>query len=592
VSLGKIIMNVAGNFSQSGGLFDLAYGASNTANFTELRIAGDFALTGPASMTTGTSDNSISNGTITFNKAGVQTVFVAASSSLTYINFAIANGSTTRLLSNLSLTSSLTAVWGGRFIINTGGTADLSTFQVLNSTGLVLGFNNAFILSAGAKVITANNNGLESLGLGSVSTFIATRTYSSDADYEFQGTTTGLYLTSPSLLTVRDLIINNTTGNVTLSQPTTITRDLKLQDGELNTTLLTLMTINDNATASGYSNQSFVVGPVLKRGNDDFTFPTGRVGSGLVPIRLSALSGSSDFLATYNRLSALTLGLITAPGLFHVSYCEYWNLTRVGAATANVTMYWNPQSNCNAASYVTNIASIVVSRFNTVSWDGFGRNGGTTGSISNGSVTWNNVNVFNSFSLGSNSLVGNALAVLFDNEKAVDKNNGVEIQWSNLTEKDISEYKVQHSVNAASFTDISMHHPVSNQGDRADYTSFDPNSVHGINYYRIVAYEVSGRQVYSKILRVEIGTDKQGISLYPNPVTGRQLTIGLTGIKRGDYSLTIINNLGVQVYKRTLQSQSSTITQSLQLPSSLSSGVYTVLISSQDYANTKTFIVQ
>jgi hypothetical protein len=371
-----------------------------------------------------------------------------------------------------------------------------------------------------------------------------------------------------------------------------VTGDLKLLDGELNTTLLTLITVNDNATASSYSDQSFVNGPILKKGDDNFTFPTGRSSAGLVPIGISGLSGASDFMATYKRTPALSLGVITAIGLARISYCEYWNLTRVGAATANVTMYWNPQSNCSAVGYVTDLPSIVVSRFNTVSWDGYGRTGGTSGTLGNGTVTWNNVNVFNSFALGTTNAAFNPLPITFDNVKAIEKNNGVEVQWSNLTEKDINDYIVQHSVNGADFTDIKNHLPKNNQGDKADYTSFDPQAVQGVNYYRIKAREITGHVIYSKILRVEIGSSKQNISLYPNPVTDKQVTIALTGIQRGTYTVTIVSNAGQAVYQKTIQSQGTTVAQSLQLPSSIAPGIYTALIKGPDHLNSKTFIVQ
>jgi hypothetical protein len=592
ITLAKIIINVAGDFSQTGGLFDFALGDSDAANFGELRLAGNFLQSGTGMMTIFSTDNSISNGTITFNKVGTQTISVAAPANLTRTNFIVASGATLQLLSDLNLTSSAVSTEAGQFTVNNGGTLNAGTNRLGSSTGAVLGVNNVFTLSAGAKIISTNANGLQNLAIGTISTFIASRVYSSGADYEFGGTITGTFTTTPTAFTARNIVVNNTVANVTLSQPMSVTGNLNLVDGELITTAINLLTIQDNATATGYSNISFVRGPLLKRGDDNFEFPTGRAGAGLIPIRISGLSAASDFTANYVRSPGISLGPITAVGLFRISYCEYWTMTRVGAATANVTMNWNPQSSCNAASYVTNLSSIVVARHNGVSWNAFGSNGGTTGTVSSGTVTLNAVNTFNSFALGSSSAGTNPLPVLFANVNAYSKNNGVQVEWSNMTEKDIFHYTVQRSANGRDFTDLSTVAPKSNQSDKAEYTNFDPAPLKGINYYRIQALETSGQVIYTKIVRVETGSSKAAILVYPSPVINKQLTVALTGVNQGEYRVRILNSTGQEIYQTNLIARGSAATESVSLPSQTGPGAYLLLINGLNYAESKLFIVQ
>ena len=118
--------------------------------------------------------------------------------------------------------------------------------------------------------------------------------------------------------------------------------------------------------------------------------------------------------------------------------------------------------------------------------------------------------------------------------------------------------------------------PSSNQNDKINYNAFDATPVSGANFYRIKAQETTGKVVYSKIMNVNLSKYKKGLTLYPNPVSGRVITIGLAGIKRGQYNLRIVNMAGQDVYKQTITSPGNTITQTLNLPSSLRPGYITL----------------
>jgi hypothetical protein len=132
----------------------------------------------------------------------------------------------------------------------------------------------------------------------------------------------------------------------------------------------------------------------------------------------------------------------------------------------------------------------------------------------------------------------------------------------------------------------------SNQNDKVDYSAFDANPVQGISYYRIKATETTGKIVYSKILSVNIGNANQSLRLYPNPVIGNQVTINMSNIKRGQYTLRVFNTAGQDIFRQTINNQSSSLTQTLDLPVSIKAGVYKMVITGSDYRETKTFIVQ
>ena len=283
-------------------------------------------------------------------------------------------------------------------------------------------------------------------------------------------------------------------------------------------------------------------------------------------------------------------------GLTQVSACEYWDLSRTGGGagvTARVTLSWEPTSPCGSSSvYVTNPVTLRVAHLLGGTWVNEGRSS-STGDATSGTVTSQNaVATFSPFALASSTGLDNPLPVLFANVKAYEKNGGVQIDWSNLTEKDVASYDVERSGNGSDFSSISQHSPTSNQNDKVDYSAFDANPAQGINYYRIKAQETTGKIVYSKILSVNIGSSNQSLRLYPNPVKGNQITISMSNIKRGQYTLRVINTAGQDIFRQVINNQSSSLTQTLDLPATIKAGVYNLVINGDNYRETKTFIVQ
>lgn len=525
-------------------------------------IGGDLDLSGNSSMyvssasLSGATFNINAKGDVSLNGTSSLRKSVGALLASSTMNFTF-NGTSTQVYTKAASATVSDAI---DFEVAGGSVVDFTNSSLTGS--------GSFALNSTGKIIAGNSNPIQVTG---------SKTFNNDADYEFKGSSTWSLCN-----TARNVTINNTSGNVSLSAPLTITNNINFQNGVLITTSSNLLTINDNATATGFSNSSFVAGPVKKKGNDNFIFPIGRtgLGAGLIPIGISGLSTSSDFTAEYKRLSPkTTLGnLITASGLDHISNCEYWNLDRVGSATANVTMYWNTYSNCNAAAYVNDLASIVAVHFNGTSWNAYGRNGGTTGNISSGSVTWNNVSAFSPFALGSTSPGMNPLAVAFTDVRAIEKNNGVQIEWTNSTEKNIERYVVERSFNGNDFSEIDQKLPVNNQNDKASYTSFDMSPQPAVNYYRVKAIELSGVVSYTKVLKVTLGNRVAAFSLYPNPATGNTITASFANLAPASYTLKVVNNMGQVLYSKVIKiTQQGSVTETLNL-SFANPGIYKAIL--------------
>ena len=228
---------------------------------------------------------------------------------------------------------------------------------------------------------------------------------------------------------------------------------------------------------------------------------------------------------------------------------------------------------------------------NPGTWSDHG-NTALTGNAGAGTIRSGTVTSFSPFTIGTTDIESNPLPVIFGDVKAYEKNGSVHVEWSNLTEKDVAEYTIERSANGKDFTAIAKQWPTSNQNDKATYRGFDAVPADGANYYRIKAVETTGKIVYSKILSVNLGKANFGLQLYPNPVIGNQVTVSLSNIKHGKYNVRVVNTSGQDIFKQIINSQSNSMTQTLDLPSSVKPGVYNIIITGDNYRETKTFIVQ
>lgn len=617
-----------GNFTTVNG--DLTFTNTNSrhifmgsSNTVTINIAGDATIGSAGNTAIWDMDNS--NGSISINLRGnLITLGNGQIDNQGSLNatFTFNKSSGTQTI-NFGNATSFGPDWGGNFYFGTGSTSNEVVLQtnmamgttystnvnVRNGTTLDMGVfiisnKGTFTTSAGSTLGIGHAAGLSptSTATGNVQVS-STKSYSSSTNFLYKGTVaqvTGTGLPT----TIGRLIIDNTSGvntsgGVTLSQGTTINTELVLTNSYLKTSSANMLTLAAGSISTP-SNNAFVAGPMRKTGNTNFTFPTGWAGvtGGRIPITISSLSASRTVQAEYKRASGITVGsTVTAP-LQHISNCEYWELfPTTSTLNVTVTMNWNAYSNCSVASYVNNLTTLRIARSNGTAWTNAG-NTATTGTIAAGTITSNaattidNSTPFKYFTLASTTASTNPLPVLLTDVKAYPKNNGVQVEWTNQTEKNIYHYIVEHSADGRDFSELRVQLPSGNRGDEASYTAFDANPAAGINYYRIKATELDGNAIYSKILRVDMGDSKAGLVIYPNPVVNHQLAVAMTGIKAGDYRINIINTSGQLMLQKNLAVRSGAITESVSLPASARPGVYTLLITGENYSERRIFVVQ
>jgi hypothetical protein len=278
-------ITISGNYTQTGGVFDFNTGTSGNCS---MFLGGNFAQTaGAGSMTT--SGAGAPNGIIVFNGSGTQTLNVTTPGGAIWVVYSVPSGKTVQLLSDITLNSANgTSQAGFQGEINVNGTFDLGTSTVSQFNGVT--GTALFTVNPGANLITANAGGLS----GSVSSTNMTRIFSSGANYEFRGASTGTFTTTPSANTVNNLTINNA-ATVLLTNSLNVAGLLSLLSGNLSIGVNTL-------TISGVS-------PVRTNGTLDSSDPGSTITfANSAPITLPV----SVFNGNVNNLTVIGAGGITA----------------------------------------------------------------------------------------------------------------------------------------------------------------------------------------------------------------------------------------------------------------------------------------
>ena len=553
------------NHLQIGGTFTLKEGTclARTANST-IDVAGSFIVNGGNIYLEGLS----ANGKIYFNFKGAdKQSFIKSGGVFRHVSFIIKKNATVDF---------------GESVID--GDAD-------------------FTIEAGAKFMTGHPQGISLTGSTGTIQVTGRRTFDNDAAYVYSGSVpqvTGLGLP----VRVKSLIIDNASGSnqgagVTLSRSTTVTNELVLANGFVQSSAENMLVIDEGGEVAIGNETAFVAGPMRKIGSTPFTFPTGWAGNGggRIPIGISVMGSKASIQAEYKRLPATNKGSTINAPLHHISYCEYWELFPAGENTKGiVTLYRNAYSNCSPVSSIRDLSAARVARSNGISWTQIGNSKDSIEGI-NGFVVSDSTGVMLTqsekyFTLGNITTANDPLPVMFDHVVAYEKNNGVVIEWDNLTERDIATYFVERSGNGNDYTVISQFLPKSNRDDKASYECFDRNPLPGLSFYRIKVIEKSMKIIFSKVLRIDRDKEKRGIDLYPNPVTNGQLVITLSGLKEGNYDVSLFNSAGQHGFRDNISNKGSSTIKTFKLPSSIRPGIYNLLITGDNYRESKILIVQ
>ncbi|HEX2845905.1 MAG TPA: hypothetical protein VHN59_05115 [Chitinophagaceae bacterium] len=400
------------------------------------------------------------------------------------------------------------------------------------------------------------------------------------------GTSTGsgIVLNGPghqSILSTGDimqevkLVVDNPAG-ITLLSPLLISYQLELIRGKLFTSSTHLLSLGANAICSGGSYLSFIEGPVKKIGNTSFDFPLG-AGGIYAPIGISSGGLETDeFLAEYKRANPQStpgLGNICQAPVHHISYVEYWNLSRIaGSSSRKIKLTVSP------SSFAYNLPALVVARADNGKWISEGGNTHATGMLSPPYVTGTfisdtDIEEFGAFTLGSTiDQTQNPLPIRIESFSGNLNSGQSFLYWTTgVCPATGLRFEVQRAGHDQLFRRLL---DVYGNDTACAYQFTDNFPEKGENYYRLKLTEANGEVSFSKTIMV--ADKREAVSgLRLSGIAGDQLKVSVYS-PPGDISLFIVDASGrvVKSYNRRLLQTGETFSLPLQ---ELIKGIYRIV---------------
>ncbi len=327
-----------------------------------------------------------------------------------------------------------------------------------------------------------------------------------------------------------------------LERPVTANGGLLLTMGNLTTDATNLLTMPAAATISGGSDGSFVNGPMARTatgGAASLFFPVGKVGASggryrPLTLNISAQAGGPTVAYRAEEIEVPPTQNV-APGVNHVSFRRYFNITPSPAPTAfvgTVTLSFGPDDFVNAPA---DPGFVVAKRNAPANWTSIGRSGNTGAAVPNGTsvagtLTSGTFTSFSDFTLASTTGTPgvNPLPVELTRFAATATPSGVGLEWATASEKNSAYFEVQRSATGQVFEALTTVPAQGTSTAAHAYAALDRAPLAGLAYYRLRQVDANGTASFSPVVSVRwLGV--AGLHVYPNPSTGTLYLSGTAG---------------------------------------------------------------
>jgi len=294
------------------------------------------------------------------------------------------------------------------------------------------------------------------------------------------------------------LRVDKPSGDLVQNDPVGIRNNIDLLQGRVMSA--PGLRLNPTATATGYTDGSFVHGPMTKLGTTNFTYPVGK-GNSLRPAALTGVTGSGSDAFTVEYFAAdptMVFGTPVEPTLDHVSECEYWTIDRdTGTPNATVLLSWDTPESCG----VTALPALRVARWSGVIWEDKGQLN-VTGNTTAGTLeTALQQSVFSPWTLASTN-TQNPLPIELLAFTAAAETDQVRLDWSTASERDNAYFTVERGRDPQTFEAVTEVPGAGTSLSTLTYQAFDHAPLPGTSYYRLRQTDLDGTSTVSNAVPV------------------------------------------------------------------------------------------
>jgi hypothetical protein len=228
---------------------------------------------------------------------------------------------------------------------------------------------------------------------------------------------------------------------------------------------------------------------------------------------------------------------------FVTRHYEITPAVNASTATGTITLYFtqaefdlfntHPGSILNlptSAADAGGISHLRIGKYSGTSGDGTGLPSSYSGAglvidPDDNNVVWNataatweitfNVSGFSGFIVQT---VSSTLPVTWASFDVKKQGTEVLISWATATEENILDYMVQHSTNGNEWKTIAQEFAAGNSNSTQTYRHLHTSATNGVNYYRIRSNDLDGKQSFTDVKAIQVGTIQAGIAVLANPV--------------------------------------------------------------------------
>jgi len=181
-----------------------------------------------------------------------------------------------------------------------------------------------------------------------------------------------------------------------------------------------------------------------------------------------------------------------------------------------------------------------------------------------------------------------SLPVKFSRFTATASGSQVVLDWANPdTDGEVNYYIIQRSRDGVAFTNAGR----VNASHSAAYGWTDNPPAGNIIYYRIGADDMDGAVYYSGIQTVRYRNDAPAMTVSPNPVNSRLVTLHLSALRAGPYNVYFINSEGKTMAATAVHVREGEQNLELALPGIIQKGLYYIKLDAGNNSITQNIIV-
>jgi len=161
--------------------------------------------------------------------------------------------------------------------------------------------------------------------------------------------------------------------------------------------------------------------------------------------------------------------------------------------------------------------------------------------------------------------IGNVLSAKLVSFTAIAENNIVKLNWTTVSEEQLSKFIVEKSYDNKSFTTVEVVTPSNQPSQKTNYTTLDDLSENSapLIYYRLHSVDINGKSEYSeaRVIKAKQKNENVNVSAYPNPVINKLLVTVPTSWqnKNVKFQLLAANGQVTKMLQATYSSQTEVL---------------------------------